>query len=568
MRQALQNTSKYGLVFWAVLLACSAALLLCVTAENTFLPFSKEALTDFSDGWTTADGQSVSLHALAASTGSDGTVTVRNTLPAAIPAETDLNFRSKNIDFCVKMNGRVVYAFSPTPVLHNIAGRSYGSCFHHIPIPASCAGGTIEIVARPDYTDNSSFFSLLSLGNSGAYYERFMQRNLPPFLLCVLIFFFGIIMLLLALTIRGVQGGSYDLLSLGTLSIMLGAWSAMETLVPQLLTGATVFYHGFNYLLLILMPYPAVQFVNSQLDRPRRLWPRIAFWVVTGDLAFCSALNFLGIRDFHECLPLIHSIFVVTVTSFVVLLWKNAREARKRRASAGSRPMLAAFLIFMGLCMLDLWRYVATDRGSDDAGYFMRIGLLFYVVILFIRSLQHILERMKLASEAEAIRRVAYTDTLTGLGNRAAFLSKERELETAVRSGELPEVLVCQMDINDLKYVNDNFGHACGDAYIRTAADLIAAAFGSVGECYRIGGDEFTVFLTRQPAQELFAAGRETLRAGVERQNADGSVRAPLHIACGSAVFRRGDGSLEQAEIEADQAMYACKRDMKANRVT
>ena len=560
-----KHISRYNLIFWAVLLAGALALLLSVTAGNTFKPFADEELSDFSEGWTTADGRSVSLHALAEAVGTDGTVTVQKTLPTLIPDGCDLNFRSKNIDFTVTIGGKPVYSFYPEPEMHNIAGRSYGSCFHHIPIPRNDAGKTIAIAARPDYTDNSSFFSLLCLGNSGAYYARFMQRNLPAFLVCVLIFFFGVIMLLLALTISRVQGRNYDLLSLGALAIMLGVWSAMETLVPQLLTGTTTFFHGLNYLLLILMPYPAVQFVNAQLVRPRRHLTTIAFWVVMGDLVFCTAMNYSGIRDFHECLPLIHTIFILTVLCFVVLLWKNAREIRKSGADGRNRPMLSAFFIFLALCMLDLWRYIATDRGSDDAGYFMRIGLLFYIIVLFIRSLRQILDRMQLASETEAIRRVAYTDALTGLGNRAAFLEKEHELEAAVQSGELREVLVCQMDINDLKHVNDSFGHACGDEYIRTAADLIAAAFGADGACYRIGGDEFTVFITQQPADEIFARCQETLRTAVAHRNSESSVRSPLHIACGSALFRSGDKSLEQTEIEADQHMYAHKRDMKAN---
>lgn len=83
--------------------------------------------------------------------------------------------------------------------------------------------------------------------------------------------------------------------------------------------------------------------------------------------------------------------------------------------------------------------------------------------------------------------RLAYTDPLTGLANRARF---NTDLETAPASGWS----LLLIDIDNLKSVNDTFGHAAGDDLIAVVASRVAGAAG-VSQAYRIGGDEFAVIL-------------------------------------------------------------------------
>ena len=83
---------------------------------------------------------------------------------------------------------------------------------------------------------------------------------------------------------------------------------------------------------------------------------------------------------------------------------------------------------------------------------------------------------------------MAYTDGLTELGNRAAFHEKENE----IRCGR-SDCYIIQLDINFLKKVNDEYGHAEGDRHIINASHIIRESFENIGESFRTGGDEFIV---------------------------------------------------------------------------
>jgi GGDEF domain-containing protein len=77
-------------------------------------------------------------------------------------------------------------------------------------------------------------------------------------------------------------------------------------------------------------------------------------------------------------------------------------------------------------------------------------------------------------------------DALTGLLNRLAFTQEENR----IKEKESGKYVLVQLDINFLKQVNDNYGHAEGDRFIIAAAELINDTFGRYGKCYRGTGQE------------------------------------------------------------------------------
>ena len=92
---------------------------------------------------------------------------------------------------------------------------------------------------------------------------------------------------------------------------------------------------------------------------------------------------------------------------------------------------------------------------------------------------------------------MAYIDTMTGLGNRTAFLEENKS--NAIFPGMISYIM---MDANNLKTINDTLGHNKGDELIITIAKCMRKAVGHNGQCYRIGGDEFEIFLKNMKAAE------------------------------------------------------------------
>lgn len=98
----------------------------------------------------------------------------------------------------------------------------------------------------------------------------------------------------------------------------------------------------------------------------------------------------------------------------------------------------------------------------------------------------------------ENLIRISLTDELTTLLNRRAY---EEELKLYDDLSKTENFTYVSMDLNGLKRVNDNIGHAAGDELIIEAAKIIRKAMGSYGKVFRTGGDEFQAILFAKPSK-------------------------------------------------------------------
>lgn len=157
-------------------------------------------------------------------------------------------------------------------------------------------------------------------------------------------------------------------------------------------------------------------------------------------------------------------------------------------------------------------------------------------------------------------RKLAYTDLLTGINNRNAF---ELDVRRMFQRGEEDGQVVLACDLNMLKTVNDQRGHAAGDAYIRSLAGLLVERFRDRGTTYRIGGDEFATLLRHVDLDDLEKEMRDLHAKGLEI-NIEGF---PLFFAYGMARFDpQCDADLHATLIRADARMYEHKRILKKQR--
>ena len=149
------------------------------------------------------------------------------------------------------------------------------------------------------------------------------------------------------------------------------------------------------------------------------------------------------------------------------------------------------------------------------------------------------------------------TDQLTQLENRNAFQTDLSNMEAeGIRAG----VGMISIDLNDLKLVNDRFGHYMGDRYIESAARAIRAVVGKRGAAYRTGGDEYVILFNGASEVEL-----EEILDGICRYFAQ---RAPevgadvlLSLSGGVAVYDKArDRGLAALYERADASMYESKR--------
>ena len=160
-------------------------------------------------------------------------------------------------------------------------------------------------------------------------------------------------------------------------------------------------------------------------------------------------------------------------------------------------------------------------------------------------------------------RREAHTDYLTGLANRSEFeTSVRRELAAVNRHGRPLSLML--MDLDELKKINDRFGHHAGDEAILLVAQVIRKAVRTSDISARLGGDEFGIAM---PDADLGHAGEVVTRiqGALREQNLSGATPHNLELSFGLAEWQPGQEYAELFEV-ADRNLYRDKRRHVARR--
>jgi diguanylate cyclase (GGDEF)-like protein len=168
------------------------------------------------------------------------------------------------------------------------------------------------------------------------------------------------------------------------------------------------------------------------------------------------------------------------------------------------------------------------------------------------RTLLLAVERHRMTS---SLRAAAFTDELTGLYNRRGYVTRAAAL---LKTADPKVVWQIFFDVDDLKRINDNFGHWAGDRALIEVANVLRLAFRSSDIVARVGGDEFAV-LAVAPAdaapESWTARWREPLNALSVRRD------FPLSVSVGVAhPEEHASMTPEDLLTRADSTMYSAKR--------
>jgi diguanylate cyclase (GGDEF)-like protein len=145
-------------------------------------------------------------------------------------------------------------------------------------------------------------------------------------------------------------------------------------------------------------------------------------------------------------------------------------------------------------------------------------------------------------------------DVLTRLYNRSYFADEVNRLNL---KGPFP-VSIILIDLNGLKAINDELGHASGDALLRRMGEILAQVVDEPGCAARIGGDEFVILLPSKTQQDVDKVLAELDRV-TELNNQFHSHATAVMFSVGTAICDAG-GRMEAAIQRADMAMYGNKR--------
>ncbi|MFW5794830.1 MAG: GGDEF domain-containing protein [Bacillota bacterium] len=204
----------------------------------------------------------------------------------------------------------------------------------------------------------------------------------------------------------------------------------------------------------------------------------------------------------------------------------------------------AFIIIALSINLLGVIEKVSLAFGFALSGLFFTIGISF--LLLFIRN-----KKIEIINRFNYLQNISYHDRLTGLYNRRFLLEKINRLKVE----SYPAALVF-VDIDNLKQINDNYGHLIGDQAIVKTAEILNNLTRKEDIVARIGGDEFIVFLSNTNANEAeyFCSRIENLCCKVNNQS-------EFIFSCsnGFTIINNKSNSLDKAIDRADSEMYRSK---------
>ena len=547
MRDKLQFfiSNRHWLAGLIVIIALLACIVIAVCAGGSLYRNYNDAVTDMNDGWSDNNGETYLLSDLP-----DGQITLHHSAEGL--ELNGMRFCMKSVDtfFQVLADGQVIYSYQPEQ--YALLGKSYGMYVHSVQIPESTSVITLELTSI--FSDSPPAILGAVIEDPGMFICDLFNEGIPGFCVCLLMMILGVIMIVSgAFTFRGGNGSHQpDVFTLGIFAVLVALWSVNDTLILQILTQDPAIVRLLNYMTLIFLPYFIVSFIASAANKHKTPLLPILFAMICVNFILNVSLTVTGVSDYFDLVKLSQGVIVIALAMAIYLVVSAIRRKQIEKR------FLRVFIV--GICsisvgaIVDLLIFRLSSNVLQSTSLYARMGSLLFLMLIGFHIIQE--NRRIQIENSHALEQLAYTDGLTGMKNRLAF----NQAETFLLKDSDAKYMIIQFDINDLKKVNDVYGHAEGDRHISGAAGIIRDSVYELGDCYRVGGDEFIAVISGSDAEETARSAIDTMEKLTEEYNVREKPPVMLDIAYGMAAFTGSGGDMEKAARLADQRMYECKR--------
>lgn len=534
------------------LILCAAAfvvLFYCLPAQNRDVKIDN--YTDFSEGWVTPDGTPADFSHIS------GTYTVSRQIPM-LTQDTTLFFFYKSSNVTVKIGDRLIY--ETLKPIGAFFGETPGASYVSLPIYREDSGSTITLVIDNPYGDGSGKITHLYLGRSEDILLNRIRDKAPGFAISFLIASLGIAFILFYLPLRKKHIIGSEMLYLGLFALIMGTFMLTDNRMLQLILRNGHIYHTIAELSMTLITIPLFLYLGKMYPEYSVKMVQVACLLSAVDFAVCFVLNLSGILDYHESLRLTHATYGILIAVVIYAMIKGFYLNRRQHLRRNLYHNVGILCLCFGtlLDVLLLW-----FGNAPETSFFTRIGVLLFLLMEAIQVTIRLMTNYQEGVRTQLLSRLAYHDGLTDLLNRTSYMEELKKLDESHNF----HVLLALYDVNNLKYVNDTYGHQKGDEMIRRVADALREHLGPLGKCYRIGGDEFVFLSTVPDPEKEFLKLQKTFESSLGTLKLPDGSEHPITVAMGYSILSHNmSGSMDDIVQEADTKMYEAKRKMKAER--
>ena len=245
------------------------------------------------------------------------------------------------------------------------------------------------------------------------------------------------------------------------------------------------------------------------------------------------------------------SVFIATVLLLYRFVIRDLSKLTGKRRQISWKMLLIPPVVFLPVYYV--FDYLTFKYGDGVSNIVVRVYSMI-VQALFIWAFSVIIRNINASNAAIEAQYEAEHDKLTGLYNKGKYMMMKED-----HFGNPGSIALFNFDVNNLKYINDNFGHEYGDELITKAAQSIHAVTSNNIFGFRMGGDEYAVValdVTEKETQEI----RNRWEKALAELNTKGNVHCVM--ACG-LKYIEGEFDTDELFHRADDQMYLDKKARK-----
>lgn len=489
--------------------------------------------------------------------GKGDTITMQRTLPSDWGlVEGVLRFYVRHDAVRMYVDEELIYEYGYDRLDKN---QTLGSGYQFIKFPNEYQGKKLRIQLVMAEDEVFTKFDSVRLYEWENAYRVLITENRLPLFCGSFLLFFGLIVSVITIFALFFSAKYIRLFCISLFAICMGLWSLSYYNVMLIFAIPLYSISLINYLVLYLAPIPLIIYIYEEVKNLKYKSLKAFYWIyfaaellsvfVAITLHTFNLVHLAGMFKYTQIIMLVGLLF------FLLVLIMNLKNSRYE-----SKLSVVGLLIVIACVVYDMLGYNAGRYFGKD--YFnlrgvTSSGIMIFICILFVSFYIEMTQKMMEQKERDFLIKSAYTDELTQLHNRRycmEYMNKLRE------ERNFKYTVIC-FDLNNLKTVNDTYGHAKGDVLIRSAAEVIAETFEDYGVVARMGGDEFVAVIGTADEEKLASLMKEFVQ-NIDRKN---RVIKDLNmsIAYGYASGSQSDSDIEKVYQAADDRMYEKKKQMK-----
>lgn len=432
--------------------------------------------------------------------------------------------------------------------------KHIGAGYHHIQLPVNYQNKELKIIMTISGNFKLPYIiKNLVLCESHNAIVPIIRENLLSFAMSVFLILFGIINLVVFLILLIKKTVVKGLAYLSFASFSIGLWSLCERDFIRVFSDNLLLN---NYLSYFSFYYASIPWVYMVADLKKHVgydkWFNTIKTLQISFVILIISLHFTNLVDYKYFLTpySIFGAFVMAFGLYVMSYKYRYQKTHEKLLFIGN--FISVLYIFAQIILfyLEKWFNIRAVKIPN--------AFLIMIATFFLSYGYRFANNIATKKESKILRQLAYTDSLTHLGNRQSGMLKLMELDE-----NQIDYFIILFDLNNLKTTNDTYGHSRGDALLKDFSNCLTLAFPPESVKCRLGGDEFLVIY---PTEDVTSVNNaiQNFQQKINDINSTSTDNIVLEAAYGIASTKELFCFNSELIIRtADEKMYENKRKMK-----